>query len=332
MLAWVGGMPSRPHPVRGRLGATQWAIHPPPREPTTARARRRARGQPRMNRIDAALAFVYVASVSALAVALQAPPSVVPATAPPGEFSAERAMAHVRAIAAKPHPTGSPAVAEARAYVVAALTRMGIEPEIVRSTEDPPGREPDGHDPRHPPERPGASAVRALRLAARGSGGGGTTRPAWRRSWRRPRALKASGLRLRNDVILLFTDGEEQGLAGARAFVLNSRHRRPVGLALNFEGRGQPGAVLPVRDQRRQRLDHPRVRPRRPAPDRHLAGRRGLRRDAQQHRLHRLQEPGDPRPELRLRGRLRELPPADPTRPRTSTRGASSTTARMPWR
>ena len=61
-----------------------------------------------MNRIDAALALVYVASVSALAAWLQAPAVGRARDGPAGEFSAERAMAHVRAIAAKPHPTAPP--------------------------------------------------------------------------------------------------------------------------------------------------------------------------------------------------------------------------------
>jgi len=35
------------------------------------------------------------------------PPAVVPASAPTGEFSAERAMTHLKVIARNPHPVGT---------------------------------------------------------------------------------------------------------------------------------------------------------------------------------------------------------------------------------
>jgi hypothetical protein len=47
------------------------------------------------------------------------PPAPVAATAPATEFSAERAMAHVREIAQRPHPAGSADNARVREYVVA---------------------------------------------------------------------------------------------------------------------------------------------------------------------------------------------------------------------
>jgi len=54
------------------------------------------------------------------------------------------------------------------------------------------------------------------------------------------RALLA-GPTLRNDVIFLFTDGEECGLRGARAFVEHSDWAKDIGLMLNFEARGTRG-------------------------------------------------------------------------------------------
>jgi Zn-dependent M28 family amino/carboxypeptidase len=49
------------------------------------------------------------------------------------------------------------------------------------------------------------------------------------------RALRASGRRLANDVIFLFTDGEEQGWMGATAFVEEHPWAKDVGLALAFD-------------------------------------------------------------------------------------------------
>src|SRR5215471_17909929 len=53
------------------------------------------------------------------------PPNAVPASASPQEFSAERAMKHVRAIAAVPHPIGSPANDAVRKYLIEQLTALG---------------------------------------------------------------------------------------------------------------------------------------------------------------------------------------------------------------
>jgi hypothetical protein len=58
------------------------------------------------------------------------------------------------------------------------------------------------------------------------------------------RALRA-GPPLLHDVVWLFTDGEETGLLGAQAYAADTaRLRRQVGVALNFEGRGNAGPSL----------------------------------------------------------------------------------------
>src|SRR4029079_1979737 len=57
------------------------------------------------------------------------------------------------------------------------------------------------------------------------------------------RALR-TGPPLRNDLVVLFTDGEEAGLLGAKAFVEGHRWARGVGVALNFEARGTGGPSL----------------------------------------------------------------------------------------
>ena len=57
------------------------------------------------------------------------------------------------------------------------------------------------------------------------------------------RALKA-GPPLRNDVIFLFTDGEERGLLGARAFAEQHPWAGDVGVVLNLDTRGNTGPAL----------------------------------------------------------------------------------------
>ncbi len=57
------------------------------------------------------------------------------------------------------------------------------------------------------------------------------------------RTLK-TGPPLSNDVIFLFTDGEEAGLLGARAFVDEHPWAKDVGVVLNFEARGISGPSI----------------------------------------------------------------------------------------
>ena len=57
------------------------------------------------------------------------------------------------------------------------------------------------------------------------------------------RALK-SGPPLRNDLILVFSDAEELGLVGARAFAEGHPWMKDVGLVLNFEARGGGGPSM----------------------------------------------------------------------------------------
>ena len=68
---------------------------------------------------SASLTGVAVLLLCAAAAALSARlPEPVPATAPPTEFSAERAMTHVRAIAQRPRPSGSTEHARVRQYLI----------------------------------------------------------------------------------------------------------------------------------------------------------------------------------------------------------------------
>jgi hypothetical protein len=57
------------------------------------------------------------------------------------------------------------------------------------------------------------------------------------------RALK-TGPALKNDVILLFTDGEEPGLLGAEAFVNEHPFAKNLGVMLNLEARGNRGPSI----------------------------------------------------------------------------------------
>src|SRR3954468_21442650 len=76
-------------------------------------------------------------AVLALLIALALRTTQPPMTRRPAsdaEFSLENAMAHVRAIAVQPHPTGSAANAQVRAYLVKQLERLGLGPHVQPAT------------------------------------------------------------------------------------------------------------------------------------------------------------------------------------------------------
>jgi hypothetical protein len=189
------------------------------------------------------------------------PPKALPKTASPRVFSAERAWRHVEALAAKPHPLGSPAHDAARDYVIHELTALGLVPDVQVATGTRwgtaarvqnviarvPGTEGKGpavllmahydgvpSGPAASDDGAGVAAVLEVLRAMR-------TLP-----------------RIRNDVIVLITDGEEMGLLGADAFVSQHPWAREVGVILNVEARGTNGRSMMFETGRRN-LDVVRV-------------------------------------------------------------------------
>jgi hypothetical protein len=200
------------------------------------------------------VALVLAAAVAFAAVAAS-PPAPVPATAGPSEFSAERAMRELEAFATKPHPTGTPAADQVRAYLVRRLEELGFEVQVQdttalseayasrwggpvvaahvrnvvarrRGTETGPG--------------PMLMAHYDSRELAPGASDDGYGTAALLET---ARALGASSP-LRHDVWLLFTEGEEQGLLGARAFLDESPIARDVAVVINLEARGDRGPAF----------------------------------------------------------------------------------------
>src|SRR5215207_5589314 len=82
-------------------------------------------------------AFLFLAALAFVAIRLVQPPRAVPDTAPPEEFSSAPAMRHVRAIAQKPHPTGSEEIERVRRYITGELAALGVRAEIQEATVVP---------------------------------------------------------------------------------------------------------------------------------------------------------------------------------------------------
>jgi hypothetical protein len=188
------------------------------------------------------------------ALRLSGPPRPAGDVTPEASFSAERAMPHVRAFAQAPHPMGSPEHARVREALAAQLEKLGLTVERQRATglrvrggARFRGTVIAGAVENLMVRIPGAESTGIVMLACHydsvpaGPGAADDT-AAVAAILETLRALKA-GPPLRNDVVALFTDGEEDGLLGAEAFVSRHPWARDVHVVLNFEARGNRGPV-----------------------------------------------------------------------------------------
>jgi hypothetical protein len=196
------------------------------------------------------ISWLGIALVTFLSIWSQHPPAPVPATAAPTEFSAERAIQHVAAIARGPRPIGSANHAAARDYIFQQLLALGLEPEIQKTTavNSSGALFVAGTIENILARKKGAGAGRAVLLVAHydsvptgpGANDDGVGVATLLET---ARAVTASDP-LSNDVMFLFTDAEETGLLGARAFLAEHPWAKEFEVALNFEGRGNGGPVI----------------------------------------------------------------------------------------
>jgi hypothetical protein len=199
-------------------------------------------------RIAAVLALVLVGAV---AFSDGGPPSPVAADAGPGEFSAERATGTVAELAREPRPLGSPASDRTRDELVRRLDAAGLSTRIQAGVgafaEN--GTMSAGAVENVVATLPGTDPTGTVVLAAhydsvaRGPGAADDMASV-AAILEAVRALRA-GPPLRNDLVVLITDGEESGLLGAEAWVRDelAADRRPT-VTLNFEARGVSGPSL----------------------------------------------------------------------------------------
>jgi hypothetical protein len=190
------------------------------------------------------------------------PPAPLPATAPADQFSAVRAMADVRAIASKPHPTGSVANDAARVHLVERLRGLGFQvretsvelperakkrmrswrldnAETARATNIIALR--PGRDPAAP-----AVAIMAHYDSVADSPGAADDAAGVASALEIARAIPQESQA--RDLVILLTDGEEVGLVGARNFFAPGTKGDPlaarIGALVNLETRGGGGRAF----------------------------------------------------------------------------------------
>ncbi|MEL6444663.1 MAG: M20/M25/M40 family metallo-hydrolase [Bacteroidota bacterium] len=164
-------------------------------------------------------------------------------------FELERALAHLTAIASEPRPVGSRAHVETQQYLARELETAGFEVGLQRADVNEP--------------RLGIHFARVHNVAGRlrgtgdgtaialvshydsvpGSPGAADNGAAVAALLEVARVL-SNGPDLAHDIVLLFTDAEEVGLLGAKAFMLEHPWATDVEVALNFDARGGSGPSI----------------------------------------------------------------------------------------
>ncbi len=185
-----------------------------------------------------------------LSLYLYRPPEVRQATAPKSEFSAVRAMRHLNRIAHEPRPMGSGEHRRVMLYIEAELNRLGYETEIQESSfVTPYGSNLTGGMIRNVIGRlPGTQGTGAVLVVGHydsvaNSPGAADNGAAVAAMLEAARAMRHNPA-MKNDLILLFSDAEEVGLVGAKAYVEEHALAEKKSLVLNLEARGNRGVSV----------------------------------------------------------------------------------------
>jgi hypothetical protein len=197
------------------------------------------------------IAFALLILIGLFAIRSIEPPPAADENAPVTEFSAARAMRDVREIAKKPHPLGSAEIDRVREYLAGRLRELGANPQVQTTTvarHSPFGPDTWATVKNLVAKIPGSHPTGALMIVAHydsvpSGPGAGDDAASVAAILETMRALKA-GPALSNDLIVLFTDGEELGMLGAQGFVETYPALDNIKVVLNFEMRGDYGPSI----------------------------------------------------------------------------------------
>jgi hypothetical protein len=176
------------------------------------------------------LNLIVVLLVAVIALTPAFPWRVTPISASPDLFSGKRALSHLPIIAQVPHPSGSPAQALVRDYLVQHLTDLGLEVEVQHT----PGV--DNVLARLYGTDPGGAILLQAHYDSFGGPGAADNGAGVAALLEVMRTLKASPL-LRNDIIVLFDDSEElpDPYSGTKAFIRKHPWMADVRVAIGMD-------------------------------------------------------------------------------------------------
>jgi hypothetical protein len=185
-----------------------------------------------------------------IALKLFSPPKALPESASGNGFSAERALDHLKKVAAFPHSAGQSEHQKVVEYIAAYCAKNGLEVSLQDSTgiRSNPGLVIAGSPRNIIARRKGDSSRKALLVVghydSQFNTPGASDNGAAVSSMLEVIQLLSREKKQRNDIVFLFTDQEEMGLLGAESFVHTWPGIDSIGFVLNFDARGNAGPVL----------------------------------------------------------------------------------------
>jgi len=223
------------------------AIAPPPQTSSQKIEKTKSAGA------STSIGVLVLAFTIVLVFQMQRPPAAGNSASGAADFSSARAFEQVRQIALKPHPPGSAEHARVRDMIRQELAKLGVSSEIETGTAANPRiatrfrtAVPAGTVENIIARLPGRDSTKPILLVAhydsvQNAPGAADNGSGVATLLETLRALKAENP-LRNDVVFLFTDGEEAGSLGARLFAQEHAQSTPeFGLVLNLDARGVAG-------------------------------------------------------------------------------------------
>ncbi|MFO7745331.1 MAG: M28 family peptidase [Psychroflexus sp.] len=177
------------------------------------------------------------------------PSEITDLSTQPSEFSTLRAFEHVKSIGDEPHYIGSRAHNSKRNYIVNELEKLDLQVQTQQGfvlSKNGVLTAPQNIITRLKANNSQENSKALLLLthydsAVHSSPGAADAASGVATILESLRAFKASNSSFQNDIIIVFTDGEEVGLSGAELFVKEHPWIDEVGLVLNFESRGSGG-------------------------------------------------------------------------------------------
>gem|GEM_PF-730405 len=182
------------------------------------------------------------------------PPPIVGVEVPSHAFSGERAFERLQAILpqADPHPLGSPANDRVRSRILKEFKDLGLDPiqndhwvssrSSTKGTSLALARNLLVELPSSNPDLP--AILLACHYDSVAAGPGASDDAAAVASLIEIASILMRETPLARPVFLLFTDGEEVGLVGARGFVRFNEIADQIGVVINLEARGNSGGSL----------------------------------------------------------------------------------------
>lgn len=167
-------------------------------------------------------------------------------------------MTHLRVLAKAPHPIGSSAQVEAKNHLIKTLSDFGLiidqqKADVLRSlSETRPadasnrfvaGRVENVVAKLEGKEKKNAVLIIAHYDSVPNGPGASDNASSVAAILESIRALR-SGPPLKNDLVFLFSDGEEVGLLGTKAFIENHPWAKEVRMAINLDARGNRGPLV----------------------------------------------------------------------------------------